>query len=33
LNYPAGRSNNTLLAAGLEKQNTLIWMEKIITGS
>jgi ribosomal protein S18 acetylase RimI-like enzyme len=33
LNYPAGRSNITLLAAGLEKQNTLIWMEKIITGS
>jgi ribosomal protein S18 acetylase RimI-like enzyme len=32
LNYPAGRSDATLQAAGLEKQNTLIWMEKTLSG-
>ena len=28
LNYPAGRGNPAFLAAGYQKQNTLIWMEK-----
>lgn len=31
LNYPAGRADSAFLAAGLEKQNTLIWMEKRLT--
>jgi ribosomal protein S18 acetylase RimI-like enzyme len=30
LNYPAGRGDDALLSAGLTKENTLIWMEKIL---
>jgi ribosomal protein S18 acetylase RimI-like enzyme len=28
LNYPAGRCDSAFMAAGFQKQNTLIWMEK-----
>ncbi len=29
LNYPAGRGESAFKSAGYQKQNTLIWMEKI----
>jgi ribosomal protein S18 acetylase RimI-like enzyme len=32
LNYPAGQADASLVAAGFEKQNTLIWMEKLLPG-
>lgn len=33
LNYPAGRGDAAFLAAGLKKENTLIWMEKLLPGN
>jgi len=33
LNYPAGRGDAAFQEAGLEKQNTLIWMEKPLSGN
>jgi len=30
LNYPAGRGDSALLSAGFTKENTLIWMEKVL---
>ena len=32
LNYPAGRGDAAFAAAGLKKENTLIWMEKLLPG-
>ncbi len=33
LNYPAGRGDAAFLAAGMKKENTLIWMEKPLPGA